>query len=206
MKPDAERHPIVRRRSSDPGYRSCGARKRDGDRCTKPCGWGTDHPGFGQCKYHGGSTIVGDRIAAREELVKVNTQLRLSGLRKMAPADALSEELARSAGAVAYFDEAVARIQLVGEDRDEDGYELLSPVALGLIELWTEQRRHYVQVAALAARAGIDERQIQIMETTAQAVVAATMAVLAELDLTPEQTARAKVAMATKLRALSAAS
>lgn len=35
----------------------CGARrKKDGNPCTRPAGWGTYHPGIGKCKLHGGST------------------------------------------------------------------------------------------------------------------------------------------------------
>lgn len=36
----------------------CGAHKRDGSfqDCGQPAGWGTDHPGVGRCKYHGGCT------------------------------------------------------------------------------------------------------------------------------------------------------
>ena len=29
--------------------------KRTGEPCQLPAGWGTDHPGEGRCKYHGGS-------------------------------------------------------------------------------------------------------------------------------------------------------
>lgn len=40
--------------------RYCGARKRQpahpGERCRRPAGWGTEHPGWGRCKLHGGST------------------------------------------------------------------------------------------------------------------------------------------------------
>lgn len=35
----------------------CNARKTDGDGyCKHEAGWGTDHPGRGRCKFHGGST------------------------------------------------------------------------------------------------------------------------------------------------------
>lgn len=40
------------------GYPICGARKRQGDDggiCTQKAGWGTDHPGQGRCKLHGGA-------------------------------------------------------------------------------------------------------------------------------------------------------
>lgn len=37
----------------------CGAQKRSGEgMCHQPAGWGTDHPGKGRCKFHGGATPV----------------------------------------------------------------------------------------------------------------------------------------------------
>lgn len=38
-------------------YQTCGRSKRDGsgDPCQRPAGWGTDHPGEGACKLHGGN-------------------------------------------------------------------------------------------------------------------------------------------------------
>lgn len=38
-------------------YETCGRTKRDGsgDPCKRPAGWGTDHPGEGACKFHGGN-------------------------------------------------------------------------------------------------------------------------------------------------------
>ena len=36
-------------------YDICGAKaKSTGEPCRKPAGWGTDHPGEGRCKFHGG--------------------------------------------------------------------------------------------------------------------------------------------------------
>lgn len=44
-------------------YRTCGARTRGDDaiydQCARPAGWGTDHPGAGRCKLHGGSRNPG---------------------------------------------------------------------------------------------------------------------------------------------------
>jgi len=37
----------------------CGAKTRSGGRCQLPAGWGTDHPGVGRCKLHGGATPRG---------------------------------------------------------------------------------------------------------------------------------------------------
>ena len=46
----------------------CGATKRQGDKspCRRPAGAGTDHPGFGACKLHGGSTPNAGKHAAKE--------------------------------------------------------------------------------------------------------------------------------------------
>ena len=42
----------------------CGATLKSGDcSCGHQSGWGTDHPGFGQCKLHGGSTTNGKKHA-----------------------------------------------------------------------------------------------------------------------------------------------
>lgn len=40
-------------------YEICGAKaKSTGKLCQKPAGWGTDHPGVGKCKLHGGATPI----------------------------------------------------------------------------------------------------------------------------------------------------
>ncbi len=42
--------------SSDSGKLLCGAFARSAGRpCRKPAGWGTDHPGSGKCRLHGGA-------------------------------------------------------------------------------------------------------------------------------------------------------
>ena len=44
-------------------YRICGAPTRQAEalyrHCTMPAGWGTDHPGEGRCKLHGGRSLRG---------------------------------------------------------------------------------------------------------------------------------------------------
>lgn len=44
---------------SEKAYDTCGSnRKRNAGKCNRPSGWGTDHPGQGRCKLHGGSTPI----------------------------------------------------------------------------------------------------------------------------------------------------
>lgn len=46
--------------SPSPAGKTCGAkaRSRGGAPCTRPAGWGTNHPGEGRCRNHGGATPV----------------------------------------------------------------------------------------------------------------------------------------------------
>ena len=51
----------------------CGAKSRKGTPCGQAAGWGTDHPGSGRCKLHGGAstgpkTEEGKRKAAENSL------------------------------------------------------------------------------------------------------------------------------------------
>ncbi|NLA83026.1 MAG: hypothetical protein GX854_00550 [Clostridiales bacterium] len=45
--------------SEEKNYPICGAKtKGSGEPCQRPAGWGTDHPGVGKCKLHGGASPV----------------------------------------------------------------------------------------------------------------------------------------------------
>src|SRR5690554_4493567 len=51
----------------DKNYKTCGAKTRKGTPCLRPAGWGTDHPGEGKCKLHGGkSTGPRDKTKLKE--------------------------------------------------------------------------------------------------------------------------------------------
>jgi hypothetical protein len=41
-----------------PHESTCGAKTRNGGACKRPAGSGTDHPGQGRCKLHGGATPI----------------------------------------------------------------------------------------------------------------------------------------------------
>src|SRR5215208_1617092 len=51
---------------------TCGANRGEGrPRCRMPAGWGTDHVGYGQCKYHGGRMRSNRVASAKAELAAV---------------------------------------------------------------------------------------------------------------------------------------
>lgn len=49
---------LARRRTPHDGGPTCAATVRSGSRCGQRAGWGTDHPGQGRCKLHGGATPI----------------------------------------------------------------------------------------------------------------------------------------------------
>lgn len=161
----------------------CGAVKRDGsgDTCTQAAGWGTDHPGIGGCKLHGGSTTNHRRAArneqARRDVIEFGLELDIS------PAEALLQEVRRSAGVVAWLGERIREV--VGEDpaaliwgakseTRQTGRTAEGPVdttttaeAAGVNlwwELWSKERAHLIKAAAAAHAAGVAEHQIRIAE------------------------------------------
>jgi len=50
----------------------CGAANRNKKPCQHPAGWGTDYPGEGRCKNHGG---VGQKPSGRYATIKAKPQI-----------------------------------------------------------------------------------------------------------------------------------
>ena len=73
---------------SKPADDYCNARKTDGSGyCRHEAGWGTDHPGHGRCKFHGGSTQaqeqnVINKLEAAATDAAVAYKLRLKHIRE----------------------------------------------------------------------------------------------------------------------------
>jgi hypothetical protein len=81
--------------------------------CTKPKGWGTDHPGIGHCKWHAGSTPNANASATRERVQQITESVRqqLGGFyglgapeAQVNPVEVLAEELARCRAVVAWIE------------------------------------------------------------------------------------------------------
>lgn len=157
--------------------RYCGAPKRQGEgTCTRPAGWGTPHAGVGRCKLHGGST-PSHIAAAKTALARADVK-RLGLPRTVEPQAALLEELHRSAGAVAWLDVVVQELGLEeitwGQVKaSSDGVTSYEAGVNVWVRLWTEQRRHYTEVARACVSAGIAEQRIQLEQDKARMVAVA---------------------------------
>lgn len=142
--------------------RKCGAKNRQGGQCGQAAGWGTDHPGFGRCKMHGGSAPNGRKAAQREQAQLAVVTYGLA--REVDPHTALLEELYRTAGHVAWLGEQVAALE-----RDK----LHGPVGDALhprqepsvwIRLYQEERAQLARVAKTCVDVGIEERRVRVAE------------------------------------------
>lgn len=177
----------------------CGAPNRRGKRCHQAAGHGTDHPGFGRCKFHLGATKSAGVAAARAEAEQYVENMRKLGQVEegVSADDALLREVSRAEKAVEYFDEQVAQLK---------PDELTGAHATKMLWHWNDQRRILAQVSRIVVQAGIARRSIEIQEMQATAMMQAIMYVItaAELNLSPEQQVLARRMTAAKLRELAA--
>lgn len=167
--------------ASHPGPK-CGRPKRQGgDACGQAAGWGTDHPGIGACKLHGGNT-PGARNRARRELEHraAEQAVQTYGLPvEIDPSTALLQEVQRTAGHVAWLGQRVAQLEAddlvwgVVLEREStggehgDGSVLERRAALNVwVQLYQEERRHLARVSSAAVAAGVAERQVRLAEQT----------------------------------------
>ena len=181
----------------------CGAVKRNGALCHQQAGYGTDHLGFGTCKFHAGSMPAGAAMAARQEALAYIEQKRLLGeiAEDADPDEVMMQEVARSQAAVEYFDEVVKEM-VQEEDHDPAGARFQK-----VVWHWNEQRRLLANVSRLVVQAGIAKRTVEIQELQASAVLAAILGVISspELNLDPERQDISRRMIAMKLRELTTA-
>lgn len=167
--------------------RTCGTKRSDGQRCKLVAGFGTDHLGWGKCKWHGGNSPALKTAAAREEAAELVRKLTILSPTTIAPEDALLQEVHRSASVVAFLDQEVGGIAHEGMDLitlTENGWRTRA-----FIDVWTEQRAHLAKVAKMALDAGVAERQVRLAEEQGAIVANILRSIFGdpELGLSAEQ-------------------
>lgn len=195
------------------GYPTCGGKKRQGEgNCTRPAGWGTDHAGSGRCKLHGGcspaSRIRGQRVAAEQAVKTYGLALDVS------PTDALLEEVRWTAGHVAWLRERVQEVeqqaltwgmtQRVEQSATEfPGVNVTESASPSVwLDLYQRERKHLLDVCKAAISAGIEERRVRLAEHQGSLLASVIRAILNDLSLSPEQTARVPEVVPRHLRAV----
>lgn len=172
-------------------YKICGAKRkpREGDVpgqeyfCTLAAGHGTNHKGFGACKFHGGNTPTHELKAQKE---RAREAVRTFGLPiDLDPQEALLQELHRTAGVVAYLEALIAEFESQDDlvQHDSVGGRGTKRVPAVWVQMYQAERGHLVRVAAEAHKCGVAERQVQIAEVLAVQFSQILKAILEELEV-----------------------
>lgn len=162
--------------------KKCKGTNRSGKPCTKPAGWGTDHPGSGNCKHHLGSTRNGAVDACKDEAHGMSKPLRIT------PGQAIQGVLHLAAGQLAWVSTKVAELN-EGEEFEEltnaEGGVTVLPNRW--LRLQRQLQQDLKQYSKAAADMGIQERQTALAEAQTQMFHKVLEAILDELDLSAKQ-------------------
>ena len=185
------------------GHGYCGARRRqgDGEPCKHTAGWGTDHVGTGRCRLHGGNTRT-QRKAAAAAQAEAGARAILAQLDVQPVGDPV-EQLQILAGEILAWRDAIAeqvRKLTTLRYEGEHGEQLRSEVAL-----FERALDRCQSVLTAMAKLDLDERLVRIGEARGKLVSALILGVFADLGLSEELQARARSAIAARLRAEAAA-
>lgn len=187
--------------------------------CHRPKGWGTTHPGSGACKLHGGNAPSGVK-AAQEERARAAVAT-LGAPVDVGPADALLQEVQRTAGHVAWLGKVVAQMEagelvwglaeeLIQPDiRNEDGDVITADISGKYradysvwYKMYAQERRHLANVCKLALDAGVNERIVNMYEQVGDTFVTMMEGVLGRLSLTDAQRKMVPAAVVEELKGL----
>jgi hypothetical protein len=191
--------------------------------CRLDSGYGTSHPGVGRCKYHGGST-PGHVLNAQKLMLEKAVQTYGLPVVGITPEEALLGELERTAGAVRWIGDRIAQMEpealvwgrhqakqlglrRMADEHEElvaamgpDLYEITLQAGISAwLELYLRERAHLTKIAAVAIKAGLEERKISLAERQGAQLRTVLAAVFSELQLTDAQMRRVPEVMANVL-------
>lgn len=190
---------------------------RTGEHCSQAAGFQTDHPGYGQCRIHGGITPAGKKAAARQAGREIIQAVKFGGdlnITNVTAEQALIEEVRRSTAMVRWLEERIGTWdyddsegavmgglpRMVGETY-RGGMTITDQQAWMIV--YREERAHAAKVAKMAIDAGIAERMVRIAEDQGIMLGTAIKAVLDALNLNPRQAKLVPQVVPQILRAIS---
>lgn len=208
------------------GHGKCPGTTRSGAPCGKVAGYGTDHLGFGPCKFHGGSTINGRKNGARlRALGEFGGLLEECGIQVEGRShfDALTDALDRAGRMVVAWGIKVAELdddstwswvehkgQRGGQDRwvTVEQLGVVGPNAQGeqtvhvAVQQYERWLTLYGRLAKMAADLGLEDRRVRVEERTADMLLPVLEAMFAELGV---DAAEGRKVFARHLRAVEGA-
>jgi len=188
----------------------CGGKNRKGAPCGNSAGYKTDHPGAGNCHFHGGSSPNGRKHAMEEQARKAVETYGLP--RDISPTDALLEEVRYSAGHVAWLRAKVSELEAadlvwgVTEEVDRSATEFagIDTTRSATVNMWLDlyhrERKHLLDLVKTAISVGIEERRVRLAEAQGSLMNDVIRRILARLSLSPDQSALLPVVVPEELR------
>lgn len=158
----------------------CGAKRRQGGTCRMSAGHGTDHPGIGRCRFHGGNLPTHKANGAKQAAVLMGAPKDIN------PIDALMWCIRLTAGEVEFCTE---QMELLEKD------EWIEHTIIGKqLHMWAKERQNAVdRLAKFSSQAislGIAERAVRVAEMYGQSIAKLVRGILDDLELTPDQQKR----------------
>jgi hypothetical protein len=153
--------------------------------CKKAAGWGTDHLGFGACKWHGGRLPSVNRKAELDRSEWEMTTF-FEQYHKGQVEDVASELSTVLADVVAFKDAVAGRLATIaGHHEIEDILE--DPKLRNLLKLYERTLDRSSRLLAEATKLGILNRSLTLEERQAEAVQRAVMGALAKCGYGDDQ-------------------
>lgn len=219
----------------------CGAKTKTAHRqgkaavsetCTFNAGYGTDHPGFGFCKFHGGNSAAGKKSAAlarakviagwrQEEISRLlleERSVRFGGdkdlIENISPEEALLEEVRRSVAMVRWLEE---QIGMWPQEFSTDGLgglpSLVAESSKGVpgatdhqawMILYRDERGHMARVAKMAIDGGVAKAQVALAQEQGAMISKGLRLILTSLGLSSLQLELAREIVPQVIKAMSA--
>lgn len=148
-----------RRAEKDRGARSaggarCGAKKRDGNKCRLSAGQGTNHPGIGRCRFHGGNAPAGRKNAAKQQAILLGAPKEIN------PIDAIVWCIKMTAGEIDFYTEQMAKLE---EEKWIENTVMGQQMHV-FARMRAEAQERLVKFSKDAIQLGLTERAVKLAE------------------------------------------
>lgn len=185
----------------------CGAKKRQGTGfCTQRAGWGTDHPGVGRCKLHGGKTESHNQAAEVEVLRQAAQNLGIVPDEHVDPGQQMLDLIAEAARNLEFYRTLVGQLPthpsadkftiedgephwergdpgIYAPTRHQSGIPTGEAKRHILVQMYDDERDRLANFVQVALRAGVEERRVRLAERDATMLQAAQVDTLTAMGL-----------------------